>query len=133
MAQTKEKSKVAQETKFEQLISMTGNQLLRTRGSVISAQTERVFRRALMDAQDKVDTIKAKIMDLEDLGVETSDSLKPAKGFNAEAWVKEVVDLNVKLYNAEIALSVVTDNYNKYFGTPGAKETTSETAADPKQ
>ena len=124
MANAKDKAAVknAAQVKFSEMISMTGNALLKNRGQMLTAQTERVFKRALMDAQDKVDTIKCKIADLEDLGVETTDSLKPAKGFDPAKWTNEILKLNMELWQAELALKVVTENYNKYFSLQGEDE-----------
>lgn len=109
--------------KFASLVSQTGNALLQKRGQMVNDQTERVFRRALMDAQDKVDTIKSQIVDLEDLGVETTDSLKPAKGYDPNKWVKEVIQKNVELYNANIALEIIQKKYTEYFGNPENNKT----------
>lgn len=57
----------------------------------------------------------AKIMNLEDLSIKSTESLVVGTDFKADEWVTQMFKLRDDLRNAEICLEIAQNIYNEYF------------------
>lgn len=100
--------------KFEQMITASDKNIKDARGKIIAKATRRAAENLVRDLEDEVDKLETEILNLTDLGAESSFSLRPtSKDFNAEEWVNKLhqakLDVALKKIELEQAEAILTE------------------------
>lgn len=110
-------------TKFAGILGTTGEKLLEQRAAAIAKSTGNAMRKLLQDLYDRKDALIERELNLTDLSVETTDSLRPGtKDYNPAQWVAEMVEVKneKELLNDEIFVAEAVAK--EYFGIEPQKD-----------
>lgn len=102
--------------KFENAL-MGGDSSLKDRASLLSAQAELASKTIVDNLRKRIIEVELAIKNLNDLGPETKDSLRPsARDWNATEWAAKQHKLSFELYKLKIELKIAQNNYDTFFG-----------------
>lgn len=108
--------------KFTEILSATGNQVLKKRADIIGRAAADEARDLVQSIEKEIRNLDLEIMNLEDLSVKSTDSLVVGDNFQASEWVKRMMDLEDRRRDANIRLELAKKIQNKYFvETPSAE------------
>lgn len=97
-------------------LAKSGKGVLDERAQILSDSIRVEADRELADYRSKVLKLKSQIANLDDLSVESRDSLRPAgKEFDSSAWVKKSIELRKQLRVATIEYQLVQKWYDEKF------------------
>lgn len=114
----KENENTEKLSKFMKSVTATGNDALLKRGSQLEIKGKNAQRKLIIDLEDQINQINYTLEDLNDMGPETNDSLRPGnKDWNADNWVQTIQDLKFKKTVLEQNLVIAKETYQEYFGT----------------
>lgn len=101
--------------KFTEILSMSGNQVLKKRAGIIGQAAADEARDLVQGIEKEIRNIDLEIMNLEDLSVKSTDSLVVGENFKANEWVQRMMDLEDRRRDANIRLELAKKIQNKYF------------------
>ena len=102
--------------KFVEMISANGGDVLKRRAVAIGTSAQIAQETVVNDLKNKISTLELKLIDLNYLAPETTDSLRPvSKAFDPNRWVTEVQNTKQDLYQLKIQLKLAEETFNEYF------------------
>ena len=115
--------------KFEKAL-MGGDSSLKDRASLLCAQAELASKSIVDKLKKEIIEVELAIKNLNDLGPETKDSLRPsARNWNASEWATKQNNLSFELYKLKIKLKIAQSNYDTFFGEVEEEEVAKEAEA----
>jgi hypothetical protein len=112
-------------TKFEQILSASGQELLDMRGQLVSRSAAGALQDKITKLTRDRDVLDLEILNITDLSVRTNDSLCPGgKNFNAVAWVERMGELATEIAVINDDLAIFEAIQDEYFTVAGATEAT---------
>lgn len=101
--------------KFATLLSTNDKSLLENRARILSTSVESAMKSQKLKLEEDINDIDMKLAKHEDLGIETTDSMR-MPDIDAKIWVRELNELSIEKYRLEEVYEIVKNNYDKYFG-----------------
>jgi hypothetical protein len=116
-------SKKATMTKFEQILSASGQELLDMRGQLVSRGAAGALQDKITKLSREKDVLNLEILNITDLSVRTNDSLCPGgKNFNAVAWVERMGELATEIAVINDDLEIFENIQLEYFTVGGTSD-----------
>ena len=103
-------------TKFQKIVASTGKDVLDQRARIVFNATRAAMQDHVTNLERRRDAIELELLNLTDLSVETTDSLRPgSKNFKADQWVGAMCELKKEQADNEEALSYALQVQEEYF------------------
>ena len=102
-------------SKFNDILTNTGDNLIRKRAENVSNETKEVFEDERRNIEKRIRTIKNEIISMEDLSVRSTQSLIVGENLNTKDWVKKRIDYELELRNLNVELDTVKKLIREYF------------------
>jgi hypothetical protein len=116
-------AKKATMTKFEKILSASGQELLDMRGQLVSRGAAGALQDKITQLSRQADVINLEILNITDLSVRTNDSLCPGgKNFDAVKWVDRMGELHTELAVINDDLTIYEAIQLEYFTVECANE-----------
>lgn len=101
--------------KFKEILTNTGDNLIRKRAENVSNETKEVFEDEKRAIEKRIRTIKNEIISMEDLSVRSTQSLIVGENLNTKDWVKKRIDYALELRDLNVELETVNKLIKEYF------------------
>lgn len=102
-------------SKFNDILTNTGDNLIRKRAENVSNETKEVFEDERRNIEKRIRTIKNEIISMEDLSVRSTQSLIVGENLNTKDWVKKRIDYELELRDLNVELDTVKKLIREYF------------------
>ena len=102
-------------SKFNDILTNTGDNLIRKRAENVSNETKEVFEDERRAIEKRIRTIKNEIISMEDLSVRSTQSLIVGENLNTRDWVKKRIDYALELRDLKVELDTVNKLIKEYF------------------
>lgn len=102
-------------SKFNDILTNTGDSLIRKRAENVSNETKEVFEDERRNIEKRIRTIKNEIISMEDLSVRSTQSLIVGENLNTKDWVKKRIDYALELRDLNVELETVKKLIKEYF------------------
>ena len=102
-------------SKFNDILTNTGDNLIRKRAENVSNEAKEVFEDERRNIEKRIRTIKNEIISMEDLSVRTTQSLIVGENLNTSDWVKKRIDYELELRDLNVELETVKKLIKEYF------------------
>lgn len=103
-------------TKFQKIVASTGKDVLDQRARIVFNATRAAMQDHVTGLERRRDALELELLNLTDLSVETTDSLRPgSKHFKADQWVGAMCELKREMVDVEEQLSIATEVQTEYF------------------
>ena len=102
-------------SKFNDILTNTGDNLIRKRAENVSNETKEVFEDEKRNIEKRIRTIKNEIISMEDLSVRSTQSLIVGENLNTKDWVKKRIDYALELRDLKVELETVNELLAEYF------------------
>ena len=109
-------------SKFNDILTNTGDNLIRKRAENVSNETKEVFEDERRNIEKRIRTIKNEIISMEDLSVRTTQSLIVGENLNTSDWVKKRIDYELELRDLNVELETVKKLIREYFEDSAVNE-----------
>lgn len=101
---------------FVSSLKRNNKQIREDRATVIAEDTQMKYKRNIEDLDMYIRQRRRDQENMLDLSPDNALNLKPAKDFDADAYVAEDVKIGVEIRNAEIKLEIAKTRYKYLFG-----------------
>ena len=102
-------------SKFNDILTNTGDNLIRKRAENVSNETREVFEDEKRTIEKRMRAIKNEIISMEDLSVRSTQSLIVGENLNTKDWVKKRIDYALELRDLKVELETVNELLAEYF------------------
>ncbi len=109
-------------SKFNDILTNTGDNLIRKRAENVSNEAKEVFEDERRNIEKRIRTIKNEIISMEDLSVRTTQSLIVGENLNTSDWVKKRIDYELELRDLNVELETVKKLIREYFEDSAVNE-----------
>lgn len=121
-SKTSAAAKKAKMTKFQQILTLTGVDVLDKRSTIFVNATKSKVNAKLQALYDRRDDLELKMLQLEDLSIGSKNSLRPGgKDFDPSTWVDDCLAVRGQLADLALDIETAEDFRDEYFGTPVAE------------
>ena len=103
-------------SKFTDILTNTGDSLIKKRAENVANETKEVFEDEKRRIEKRIRTIKNEIISMEDLSVRSTQSLIVGENLNTSNWVKKRIDYALELRDLKVELETVDKLLAEYFG-----------------
>ena len=101
--------------KFENILTTTGDELLKKRAKNLTEATKETFEDERRNIVRRIRAINNEITTMEDLSVRSTQDLVVGENLNAEQWVRKRIDLALELRDLNVELETVKGLIKEYF------------------
>lgn len=112
-------AKKAKMTKFQQILTLTGVDVLDKRSTILVNATKSKVNAKLQELYDQRDDLELQMLQLEDLSIGSKNNLRPGgKDFNPARWVDECLAVRGQLADLALEIETAEEFRDEYFGVP---------------
>lgn len=108
--------------KFKEKFAASTKDIKDSRASMASKAGDLEAKAFISNLEKEYGTLEMAKEDLIDLAPDNKYSLRPGKEFNAGAWFKELVRLEVSMKLKKVELEIAREAYNEWFGESAKKD-----------
>lgn len=109
-------SKIKNQGAFIQSIYRNNETIKKDRAELILKSAKKAFSRYVEDLSEHIETKKIDLESMLDMSPDSADSLVLAKNFNSKEFVEKYCAKSVEIYNKELALERIKEDYKYLFG-----------------
>lgn len=102
-------------SKFEDILTSTGDAVLKKRAKNLSQATQETFEDEKRDLEKRIRNIENDIVSMEDLSVRSTQALVVGENLDTNMWVKKRINLALELRDLRIELKEVEKLIAEYF------------------
>lgn len=102
--------------KFSKHLSKDADGIRLQRSEMIAEETKTQQQMLITILHKEKRDLDMEILNLSDIGPETSDSLRPAgQGFDSKQWVKKMQELKMKRLEKLVEIELAEETFNEWF------------------
>ena len=102
--------------KFESLLTLNGKELLSKRAENLGIDVEESFNEQKRVLNKRLRNLESEVFKMEDMSVNTTDSLVVGEGMNVDQWVKRRIEIELEKRDVQIELDTINKLIDDYFG-----------------
>jgi hypothetical protein len=102
-------------SKFNDILTSTGDNLIRKRAENVSSETKEVFMDEKRSVEKRIRAIKNDIVSMEDLSVKSTQSLIVGENLNTQDWVRKRINYELELRDLNVELETINKLMTEYF------------------
>ena len=102
-------------SKFESILTSTGDAVLQKRAKNLSQATQETFEDEKRALEKRIRNIENEIISMEDLSVRSTQALVVGENLDTNAWVRKRINLALELRDLKIELEEVNKLIAEYF------------------
>ena len=116
MKTTKQENQTVKRSKFAQLISANGDNVLQNRADNLALTADIAQQTLVNNLKNEKAALELKLMQLTDLAPTNKMDLTPnSENWDPNKWVTEVQNIKQALYQLNIQLKLAEDTYKEFF------------------
>ena len=102
-------------SKFEDILTATGDAVLKKRAKNLTTNTKETFEDEKRSIEKRLREIENEIISLEDLSVRTTQDLVVGESLDTNSWVRKRINLALEARDLGIELEIVNNLISEYF------------------
>ena len=102
-------------SKFKNILTETGNNLINKRADNLSEETKQEFEDQKRLIEREIRNINNEIISMEDLSVRNTQTLMVGETLNVKEWVNKRINYALKLRDLNVELETINELIKEYF------------------
>ena len=102
-------------SKFESILTSTGDALLQKRAKNLSQATLETFEDEKRELEKRIRNLENEVINMEDLSVRSTQALVVGENLDTKQWAQKRINLALELRDLKIELGIVMDLIKEYF------------------
>lgn len=102
-------------SKFKNILTETGSNLINKRADNLSEETKQEFEDQKRLIEREIRSINNEIISMEDLSVRNTQTLMVGETLNVKEWVNKRINYALKLRDLNVELETITELIKEYF------------------
>ena len=102
-------------SKFKNILTETGNNLINKRADNLSEETKQEFEDQKRLIEREIRSINNEIISMEDLSVRNTQTLMVGETLNVKEWVNKRINYALKLRDLNVELETINELIKEYF------------------